>query len=746
MSAATMNDSHQIVDPEIVNETTEDDGNELKPKYEELDDEMKENFKIMENYLRVNKCYQKKGLKNNIYNDNNNNENNHEVENVCDNDGEDNDDDVDYISDEKAGMGNMQLKTLTHADGTTSTYFDKRKLKIAPRSTLQFKVGPSFELIGNYNEVFDLKNSSKKINFQLIPRIDRGFDYIEEEWVGYKRNYFTLVSSFDMDGKDFNQVLKSSYLLKLYQDGTNNNIFRKIKYFAIKIKAMSDEDFSEINLIQHTAKRDKGPQSSPQLCPVIPSPLPKHQIIREASNVRNIAKKKKYDSTFYFHREQNLDGFDIESLVNSYPNDCIQKVARFERIQFASSINVKNPPQKNKYFRLHVILGAVIDGCEFPSDSQYYSNYENIGMNNGSIECFVPLQEMRTPQLIIRGRSPSNYTSYNKTNTVKEKLQSQNLSQLIIQKKVLNKISKSTIENNENIQKNNLHFKPLIDNEVDNKENIAPYFETKINCQEFKPRSNKRVITLGQIEEIILQENAATMKNSTENTLNYLNKKLQQPELDLPRPVYSRHYSIDPRDIDLKFEDMNVQEDNYIVGSLIMHNVQLPNTIRDGTEITDANTIRTILTTPCTTATIAATRSVPMRIGTSLSTNVKKTAYHLSNNFDTLNSSFDFESSSNDNYGDKSTLSYSEHINNINAGNLSNLRSLENIPRLFNKGKTEKSFTSLQNDKILKYAENSASSTTHNLKLNNSVTLKSKLPSQLNDTRELYSEPSFYNH
>ena len=37
------------------------------------------------------------------------------------------------------------IMTRINDDGSTSNYFDKRKLKIAPRSTLQFKVGPPFE-------------------------------------------------------------------------------------------------------------------------------------------------------------------------------------------------------------------------------------------------------------------------------------------------------------------------------------------------------------------------------------------------------------------------------------------------------------------------------------------------------------------------------------------------------------------------------------------------------------------------
>lgn len=300
------------------------------------------------------------------------------------------------------------ILTQLNEDGTTSNYFDKRKLKIAPRSTLQFKVGPPFELVRNYCPVVE-SQTGRTLDLRIIPRIDRGFDHIDEEWVGYKRNYFTLVSTFETTNCDLDTFLKSSFDLQIGDSTLENE--PRVQYFAIKIKAKNDDDETEINLVQHTAKRDKGPQFCPSVCPLVPSPLPKHQIIREASNVRNITKMKKYDSTFYLHRDHvNNEEYGVDSLLLSYPEDSIQKVARYERVQFASSISVKKPSQQNKHFSLHVILGAVVDPDTF-CDVRPGISYDEIALKNGSKGIFVYLQEMKTPPLIIRGRSPSNYAS-----------------------------------------------------------------------------------------------------------------------------------------------------------------------------------------------------------------------------------------------------------------------------------------------------------------------------------------------
>lgn len=306
------------------------------------------------------------------------------------------------------------ILTKINEDGTTSSYFDKRKLKIAPRSTLQFKVGPPFEHVGRYYEVFE-DTTQEKLPLKIIPRIDRGFDHIDNEWVGYKRNYFTLVACYETPGCGLDKFLKGTYSLR--NTNFSSSTFggdeedAKVLYFAVQIKARSDDEQREINLVQHTAKRDKGPQFAPAVCPLIPSPLPRHQVIREASNVRNTAKMKKYDTTFYYHREnEELSDYYDDALVHTYPQDCIQKVARYERVQFASSISVKKPTQQNKHFRLHVLLGAVMSPDENVNE-ETFRHSEPFTLPDGTKTRFVYLQEMRTPPLIIRGRSPSNYTS-----------------------------------------------------------------------------------------------------------------------------------------------------------------------------------------------------------------------------------------------------------------------------------------------------------------------------------------------
>lgn len=267
------------------------------------------------------------------------------------------------------------------------------KKKLAPRSSLQFKIGPQFT--ETFVSVPILDSTNQFIQPKICPRIDRGFELIDGEWIGYKRNYFTLVSSFFFENVDFENFAGQEYHII---DPNSNHLVR-IKYFAIQLvsRFAEQDSLTHINLIQHTAKRDRGPQFAPPIHPVIPSELPDHDIIREAANVRNVGKILKMDSIFYFDKDRHDDyKFNVGGL-RDYPHLKIFKVARYERVQFSSSINYKKPSLNNKRFKLFVELVG------------YTENEE-----------FVKLAYTETPPLIVRGRSPSNYVQEASANVLKE--------------------------------------------------------------------------------------------------------------------------------------------------------------------------------------------------------------------------------------------------------------------------------------------------------------------------------------
>ncbi|KAK6205008.1 uncharacterized protein RJT21DRAFT_132206 [Scheffersomyces amazonensis] len=251
--------------------------------------------------------------------------------------------------------------------------------RTAPRSGDQYKVGPPFEPSKSTRPIY-LCSTNQKVFPIIHARVDRGYDDINGIWIGYKRNYFTLVSSFQIENKSNNIFLTDSF-----NTINDNGETIQILYFTMKLKAICCEDDKEVPLVQHTAKRDNGPQVPPPEMTVIPSELPDHEIIKQTANIRNGEKVASYNKIFITDIE-NIEMLEPRSILRTYPNNQVTKVCKYERIQFSSSLNCKRTPTTNKHFRLRIELFGV-----------------------STLEEKFMLSYSETPPLIIRGRSPSNY-------------------------------------------------------------------------------------------------------------------------------------------------------------------------------------------------------------------------------------------------------------------------------------------------------------------------------------------------
>lgn len=284
------------------------------------------------------------------------------------------------------------------AQANEEDFLDTTNRKVAPRSSDLFKVGPQFSETRHHQDIY-CKRNDMDVNPILEARIDRGFEVGENgTWIGYKRNYFTLVASFSLENFNFDRFIQNKFYTyeKSSKNGESvgeNKV--EISYFAIRLVAKCSDDDVAISLVQHTAKRDKGPQFPPPIYPAVPGDLPDHETVRASCNKRNGNKIENMNKVFYFDRAEyyhntNLDTLKDDSVLKNYPSDSIARVARFERIQFTSSIRLKSTSVNSRYFTLHVELLGIIEN----EDCQIQP---------------ILLSSIETPPLIIRGRSPSNY-------------------------------------------------------------------------------------------------------------------------------------------------------------------------------------------------------------------------------------------------------------------------------------------------------------------------------------------------
>lgn len=265
--------------------------------------------------------------------------------------------------------------------------------KVAPRCKDLFRVGPPFGSTQLHRLVY-CGATAKQVIPELQSRIDRGFELGEAgNWIGYKRNYFTMVLTFTFQNWDLSMFAEHQFYLV---DETDSSRRLPVKYFALGVVAKCSDPGVSIGLVQHTPKRDKGPQYEPPVYPaVLGGELPDHLTVKASCNKRNQKKIQTLRQIFGFDRDQfyqehNVDGHKFQSILRGYPEGSIARVARFERLQFTASIRVKQPNNnKTKYFTLNAeLLAFVEDGDDVQP---------------------VTVASCASAPLLVRGRSPSKY-------------------------------------------------------------------------------------------------------------------------------------------------------------------------------------------------------------------------------------------------------------------------------------------------------------------------------------------------
>ncbi|PIA14765.1 p53-like transcription factor [Coemansia reversa NRRL 1564] len=109
----------------------------------------------------------------------------------------------------------------------------------------------------------------------LSPQVDRGFFLANEDWTCYRRNYFQVSCTFSLVG-----AVPASGGTAAINGSTAtgcvavvNGVMHRVTRFLIGLSAQVLEDGKIVELVQHTPKRDKGPQMTPQPQPALPTDI-----------------------------------------------------------------------------------------------------------------------------------------------------------------------------------------------------------------------------------------------------------------------------------------------------------------------------------------------------------------------------------------------------------------------------------------------------------------------------------------
>lgn len=202
----------------------------------------------------------------------------------------------------------------------------------------------------------------------IISRIDKGFFMADGDWTCYRRNYFSLQCSYTL-----HPFLPTTPIQLVQPGGQLAHVYG----FSISIAAVVDGYGGKaIDLVQHTPKRDKGPQGKPDR--IILQPKTPNASLYGSSSADN-----------------SLGGFGppYDQRMGQNPNGpALEHV--FERIQFkqATANNGKRRAAQ-QYYHLLVELFADL-GQQLPESQRW-------------VKCAYRMSD----QMVVRGRSPGHYQS-----------------------------------------------------------------------------------------------------------------------------------------------------------------------------------------------------------------------------------------------------------------------------------------------------------------------------------------------
>jgi len=196
---------------------------------------------------------------------------------------------------------------------------------------------------------------------EIFGKIDKGFFMADNDWTCYRRNYFSLNCSYSLL-----PAIPSGNIHLIQHGGSSSQVYG----FALSIAAVVDgRDGKAIELVQHTPKRDKGPQEKPGRITLAPRPPPPIGMYGSDGANRSM-----YDQGFGPNPGQPATE------------------ATFERIQFknATANNGKRRAAQ-QYYHLLVELFADV-GTQHP-------------------DRWIKIATRMSAPMVVRGRSPGHYQS-----------------------------------------------------------------------------------------------------------------------------------------------------------------------------------------------------------------------------------------------------------------------------------------------------------------------------------------------
>lgn len=238
-----------------------------------------------------------------------------------------------------------------------------------------------FPPFNEQDDFFRISCEGNQVVPKIAPKIDKGFFFSSDHvWTCYRRNYFIVSVQYTLQPWAANS--------RLYLDQKNGKQADQIQCFAVSLAAAVDGPGGKsIELIQHTPKRDKGPQLAMKKELLAPMPPGKHE---HSYNMGYHGGAPISGPILPLQSEQ--EGAQQQFSPASTGGGGNNHSHTFERIQFKSATanNGKRRAQQQYY---HLIV-------------ELYANIQNPREENPR---WVKVAARTSHPVVVRGRSPSHY-------------------------------------------------------------------------------------------------------------------------------------------------------------------------------------------------------------------------------------------------------------------------------------------------------------------------------------------------
>ncbi|KAF2092057.1 p53-like transcription factor [Saccharata proteae CBS 121410] len=246
-----------------------------------------------------------------------------------------------------------------------------------PSHDLRNQESPPFDKQETFHEIL---SDGQTITPHIECRVEKGFFVPPDgSWTCYRRNYFSVQCSYTLNPHIPNG--------RLYLNRSDRNSQEQIQAIAVTLSAAVDAPAGKsIELVQHTPKRDKGPQMQIQMEKLAPTPPGKTH-----------ADAHGYPMNAYHSSSAMASPYlplqvDSEQPYSPAGPSTTSHQHIFERIQFKSATanNGKRRAQQ-QYYHLIVELCADVRKPHDPNPE------------------WVRIAQKVSAAVVVRGRSPSHY-------------------------------------------------------------------------------------------------------------------------------------------------------------------------------------------------------------------------------------------------------------------------------------------------------------------------------------------------